>query len=374
MKTTIKRLLVPCLYLLAASTAVADETDRLSLHGFASQGYLYSNNNDFFGDSTDGSWEYYEAGLNASLILTDRLHLAGQLMSRDAGNTDNGSVRTDYMFLDFRALDLPETGLGMRFGRVRNPFGFYNDSRDVLFTRPTVLLPQSVYFDGNGVRELLFSSDGVQAYSHWNWQGHTTSLTATFGHDKKLSEDVANNLFGSALNGQMEMLSPQFVQLTHDVNGGEWRFALSSFTTSLNLSAPIFSGVLTADINVFSVQRNWERLTLTSEYSLQSYRFSFAGQNRGSRSEGAYLQAEYRLSPALTAISRYDLHVGDQDDFNGTDSHDLMLGLRWQPHPRWVVAADLHGIRGTAGIPLADNPQGIEERSELLVVMAGFRF
>ena len=54
------------------------------MHGYAAQGFVLSQHNDFFGDSTDGSFDYYEAGINAAVQVSPKLLLAAQAAVRDA--------------------------------------------------------------------------------------------------------------------------------------------------------------------------------------------------------------------------------------------------------------------------------------------------
>src|ERR1700754_4200157 len=65
-------------------------------HGYAAQGFVLSSHNDFFGDSTDGSFNYYEAGINAAVQVRPNLSFAAQAAIRDAGISDDGSFRLDY--------------------------------------------------------------------------------------------------------------------------------------------------------------------------------------------------------------------------------------------------------------------------------------
>ncbi len=45
------------------------------VHGYAAQGFVYTDDNNFFGESSEGSFDYYEAGLNASVQVHPRLTL-----------------------------------------------------------------------------------------------------------------------------------------------------------------------------------------------------------------------------------------------------------------------------------------------------------
>ena len=122
-------------------------------HGFLSQGYTYTSGNDFFGNSQGaGSLEFHELGMNVLGHPFPNLLLAVQGIYRDTAGSDEEDFRLDYANLDY-SLPIGESStLGVRAGRVKNPFGLYSEARDAIWTRPSVLLPQSIYFDSLGLR------------------------------------------------------------------------------------------------------------------------------------------------------------------------------------------------------------------------------
>ena len=132
----------------------------LQIHGFASQAYITTSDNDVFGNSDNGgSFGLTEAGLTASARPLPKLQISAQVLSRRAGEGNSGMPRLDFGFLDYRVYSHEVNQFGIRVGRLKNPFGFYNDTRDVPFTRPGILLPQSIYFDRT--RNVSLSSDSV---------------------------------------------------------------------------------------------------------------------------------------------------------------------------------------------------------------------
>lgn len=379
-KNLLHKLLQFTFFASLAGSANAGENENFKWHGFASQAYLYSTGgNNIFGESTKGSTEYFEIGLGGQYRISPFLHVAGQLLARDAGATDNGSVRTDFLYVDYRIAQQDEAALGIRLGRVRNHFGFYNATRDVLFARPTILLPQ-MYLDANGIRELLFAADGVQLYGYWDHKTGTTTFSSTFGNDNELSSDTFDNIVGGRdlAQGKATLKNPVFAQLTHTSQEDRWKVAVSVLNTSLDFRASggfIPSGTLGANIMALSVQRNLPKLTITAEYSLLSSSQNFGPVVGSTKSESLYVQGEYRASSRLSGLVRLDNFFGDRDHPNETDSLVLTIGGRWAPTRNWHIAAELHGIRGTNPIPLTDNPTNpLYARTELFVIMAGFRF
>ena len=92
-----------------------------------------------------GSFEFAEVGINFTKALSDRLRLGVQLFARDLGPIGNYDAKFDWFYLDYRLSDW----LGLRAGRVKLPFGLYNEINDVDAARVPILLPQSVYSTRN---------------------------------------------------------------------------------------------------------------------------------------------------------------------------------------------------------------------------------
>ena len=100
------------------------------------------------------------------------LQFSVQGLSRTAGEGSPGNIRLDYGFIDYTFSNQENSQFGIRLGRMKNPLGFYNDTRDVPFTRPSILLPQSIYFDRT---RKLPSPRMARTY-----MGNTGPITATF--------------------------------------------------------------------------------------------------------------------------------------------------------------------------------------------------
>ncbi len=114
----------------------------IEIHGFVSRGFIKTTSNNYLAeDSTKGSFEFSEVGINFSKQLTDRMRVGMQLFTHDLGPLGNYRTRFDWFYLDYRFWDF----LGVRAGRTKLPFGLYNENNDIDAARVPVLLPQSVY-------------------------------------------------------------------------------------------------------------------------------------------------------------------------------------------------------------------------------------
>ena len=154
-----------CAYSLAQVSGVLAAADTAKLpfeiHGFTSIGGFISGENEWLiEDSTDGSSEFWEFGVNITAQPLDRLRLGAQVFARDLGNYDNGRLQLDWIYADYRMSD----PLGIQVGRVKIPYGLYNEVLDVDSARTPVFLAQAGYALRS--RDLLISCDGVKAYGY----------------------------------------------------------------------------------------------------------------------------------------------------------------------------------------------------------------
>ena len=388
------RSLVRGLALAAGLTAPALSAMELDyqLRGFASQSFVHSQGNNLFGDSTGGSFEFYEVGAGGSLVVGHRLLLSAQALLRDAGQTDNDGLRLDYALADFKLVNRPALDLGLRIGRVKNPFGLYNETRDVVFTRPGILLPQSLYFDGQGFRRVLFSSDGGQLYGGFNRANHEVRATIGSSRARNASEQEERQLFGAPFAGNLRVTNFQVAQLEDEIANGRWRLLYSYFQNHIRLQPEpgmAVDGELKFQIHAVSVQHNLERLSLTSEYRMTRSRGQIGSRAPfESVGDGGYLQAEYRFRPHWSALARYDLNYVNQGDRGGRDyatrsggsrysqySKDATLGVNWLPDKHWGVWAEFHLIEGTSSVaPLDNQGRTPDSHWNALLVTAAYRY
>jgi hypothetical protein len=134
-----------------------------SVWGNASQGYVWNDRYSFFG-SEDEPFNYREISLGGQYRFLNRYSMNVQGEYRDAGESDNLGLRLSQAFVDGYMPVGKDTFLGANLGRIEIPFGLYNRTRDRVDTRPSILLPQSIYLEGLGFRDFLLTGDGGMAY------------------------------------------------------------------------------------------------------------------------------------------------------------------------------------------------------------------
>lgn len=380
---------------LADQSIQSKKLNPLRINGFLSQGYVKTDDNNFFGKSDGkGSLDFRELGLTGSLRPTAKLQLAGQLLWRRAGKGSRHGISIDFGFLDYSVITRPAGELGIRLGRTKNPLGFYNDTRDVPFTRPSIILPQSIYFDRT--RNLALASDGVQLYaeSRADWGNLTMQFGTVFPqvHDR----DTETSILGANRPGDLKTKLSFVGRATYELPDGRFRFAVSGAQVNAGykpgIHDPLAPGQLKFTPLILSAQYNAERWSITAEYALRMFElqdFGIRAFEQKFTGESIYLQGIYRFTPKWEVMLRYDLLFTDRSDRNGKEyafttgrpahfrfAKDLTIGLRWNVTPSIMLATEYHRVNGTAWLSNLDNPDILHAKQHwnLFSLQASYRF
>ena len=371
-----------------------DLTKNIQIHGFASQAYIYTTDNNFFGEtSNDGDFDFTEIGLNASARLTSRLQLAGQILSRRAGEGDDGDIRLDYGLLDYSIFSGTDGRGGIRLGRILNPLGFYNETRDMPFTRPSIFLPQSIYFDRT--RDLALSSDGAHVYGEYRKGPNELFWQFGAAYPRVDSDELERALLGTLQPGDLDHDLSYLGRVLWEVDGGRIRIALSAADVNIDYDPgsvdPFMDGSIEFQPVILSGQYNTEKWSMTAEYARR--KFDYGGIHplidRSFTGESGYLQLVYRLARNWDAILRYDVLYTDRDDKSGRDfesltglpaytrfAKDWTIGLGWNVTPALLIRAEYHMVDGTAWLPAEDNPNpfDLDKHWDMFAIQVSLRF
>ncbi|HRD66761.1 MAG TPA: porin [Candidatus Competibacter sp.] len=389
-------LFIFCLHFSGQAQAI-ELTDDIQVHGFLSQGYFLTSDNQLFGSSdSGGSLDFTEAGLNASWSPFTDLRFGAQALFRRAGPRHEHDIELDFGLLDYTILSTADSRFGVRLGRVKNPYGFYSETRDVLFTRPTIILPQSIYADAT--RDLALSADGGLFYGEYrnDWGNLSLDLEAMIPRGESLDTEIVT--LGADFPGNTYSKLSYIGRLIYDLGDGRYRMAITAarldtrYKSKLLPPDDLLSGKEIFKPLVVSMQYNQEKLSITSEYAIRSSTTTGFGSefDNSITGEGYYLQALYRFSDDLYAVGRYDAFYVDRKDKNGKKfqdntgypahsrfAKDWTIGLRYYVNPSFLLAAEYHYINGTAWLlPLQENldPFDLEQHWHLFALAAGLRF
>lgn len=363
------------------------------VHGFFAQGMVASSDNNFYGGSEDGgSWDFREIGLNASYRIRPGIQLSGQVISRRAGEMDTGALWVDYAFADITLLESPEKQVGVRIGRMKNPYGLYNETRDVAPTRPGVIVPQPIYFDIG--RKFVLSGDGIHVYGRF--QVPTGSMEATVGLAKLPINDRSSKatLVGYKAPGEFRQdRLTTGIQVMYETDDQRWLTGVSYFNLHQEYRPARGDAFPAGDVLlkplVFSLRYSGEKWIFSSEYFLERAKFQLGGATQDNYVEGWYLQSQYRLKPDWELLLRYDYVTADKDDRDGKEfqastglpsfmryTHDWVAGVRYDVTPNFMLRAEWHHVRGTFWLSRLDNPNpaSLEKDWDMLMLLGAYHF
>jgi hypothetical protein len=339
----------------ALELGAADGAGAIELHGFVSQGFMLSFENDYLAnDTTDGSFELSEAGINFTSQPGDALRIGIQLFAQNFAASADFDVMVDWFYLDYRWQDW----LGLRAGRLKIPYGLHNEVQDIDAARVPILLPQSVY--PLQTRQILFAQTGAELYGF-------ARLGALGALDYRL--------FGGTIFLDAKSLTPVgapfsiALEVPYVVGGRVlWETPLAGLRVGGTLQAVRLDSTAVipaiAPIAIVSKTLLWvgsveyaiADVVLTAEYSRwdaeQSSDNAMLSPPIEELSERMYAMASYRLVPWLQLGAYYALFFPDADQRKGTQNqqHDLAATVRIELHANWLVKLEGHYMSGTAGL------------------------
>jgi hypothetical protein len=384
----------------AADTAF--HVPAFQVHGFVGEGGFVSTANNYIGASSRGSLALFEAGLNVSSELSDRLRVGMQLYGRDVGTFRDLPPRLDWAYLDYRWKD----SLGLRAGIIKMPFGLYNEYADVDAARTSILMPQSVYplrdrsallaqtgFSVYGARRL---GKGAGSLDYQAWLG-TLDIPANALEINGATLDSIDTHYvtgaqlfwrtpveGLRVGGSILRLSVDFDLTLSDANTAALIMAgvvPATYDGKLVISQrPVTLWVTSAEYT----RDNW---LFAAEYS-QSYKHQQSTLPAvlpafDEDAERFYALATHRIGP-LELGAYYSVLFADVHDRHGHNQmkfpqpydawqRDASLTIRYDVTDRWLWKVEGHFIDGVADLFLSDNPKP-ERYWGLVLVKTGVTF
>lgn len=342
--------------------------------GFASQGYTRSSDNNFYGNSEkkSGSFSLREMGLNVSSSLSKSFFSSAQILARNTGQDDDDSVTLDYAMIDYSRSLSSKQIYGIRMGRIKNPIGFYNETRDVPFTRSSVILPQSIYFDRT--RDLSLSADSFHLYSALNKLSYNAEITIGIGKPRIDKKSIVSTLLGQSAMGTLDSDVSYLWNVFFNKNA--YTLTFSGALLQLNYDDPelfvVGDSKINFLVNILSFRYDAEHWVITAEYADRRFKYKNLGALlpfKELEGESYYVQATSFVTPSLNFFIRYDVFYQNRKDRRGSRfesltmrpahtqfAKDWTLGLRWDIHRSWMFRLEHHWIDGTAWLPHQNNP------------------
>jgi hypothetical protein len=383
-----------CMLLPSSLLAIDLGDGRVQLHGFLSQGYLDSKDNNFLGDTKNGSFDFREVGLNINAQLTDKFRLGGQAFYSLLPACNSGNLQADWLVAEYHFTD----PLGARLGKIKMPMGLYNLERDSDFLRPLIFLPQSIYdetrrdswqahWGGEVYGNLLLGKWGNMDYQLFGGQmdydnDSLATLVATevvarynrINSENFTSEDLSREnkyVYGAALffNPSLKGLRGALTFLALEDESWVQDVLVSSLQVKSKLVA--------------SLEYSWRQFSVTTEYSETDRRQEqFNVTTFDGPSQAWYLLLSYSPIEEVTLSLLYDEYfrlkknryepVGNRNLYPWRK--DLAVALRYDITENWTAKAEWHTIDGTAFYMTFFNPTGAERYWQYGALKLTFNF
>ncbi|OVE81105.1 hypothetical protein BVY04_04060 [bacterium M21] len=374
----------------------------MQIHGFISQGWIYSSDNDWMGNTDGGSFDFHEIGLNFMTNLSDDFHLGLQLMSREIGHYKTDQLTVDWAYGDYHLNKL----IGIRMGRVQTPVGMHNETRDIDALRVPIFLPQSTYSETT--RDVATAINGAVLYGtipggiagsidYLTWVGGLTlkpdeGLGRRFEdsglfdvHEVNLDYSIGGVIFwntplhGLRLNG------------VYDIGRGV-EIVQTTTAALVPLGIPVGSPATTTmdQVAISGIGFDYDlgQLNLSGEYryTRSDMRTVIANgaivQDEPMDIEGYYLMSAYELTHKLAVAVTYSVQYPDTNDRDGSEEaedwyawqKDFTLSARYNVNPNWTLKAEVHFVNGVGQLLDSDHPNGYDENWQGYLLKTSYSF
>jgi hypothetical protein len=383
---------------------------QVQIHGFASQGFVYTNDNNWLTMHTSaGSEAFTDFGANVSMQVTERLRIGAQVYDHNIGNLGEWHPSLDWAFADYRF----KPWFGIRGGKVKTVIGLYNDTQDYEFLDTFALLPQSVYpLDMHDANIAHMGGDlygdvplgrrsGALSYTVYGGErrdsyygGYPYALRKTvapisltsnggpqYGADLRWQTPLRGLLVGISRMNQHDEGTGTFVPFWNPAAGKirYWEYTRHYW------------------LNQYYGQYSKGSLHLASEYR-RAYidAVDFNGTSSGQADvRGWHVSGSYRVAKRLQLGSYYSHYAmttryggilgmvfPSRVDTSRPENHiyDKVVSARIDLNRFWNVKLEGHFMDGYGDGPYpdgfypGDNPDGFKPNTNALVVRTGFNF
>lgn len=339
---------------------------KLYWHGFLAQGLIQAEDSSFINDDGDISTDLTDIGFNASYTINDRLRAAGQLIYLNGDNRYPEGVRIDYLLLDWSIMETVDWSSNLFLGRFKNNHWLYSSTRDVPHARPSIVLPQSVYFDAMRDAGLIIQGVGLDI-QHMLSDG-SVKFELSVGKES-LDDDAAKQALSLRADGELRIAHSATASVKYSPQSERWQTYISYTDVGFDYDASQQEELADAEASL-------SRIMLGSIYSGEYWELSgeifqeklgveglyFQDFNSSTTSQGGYLQVRYFYGDDLTLLGRVDSYDRDKDDRNGSHlaassgglipayfayMDTLTMGLSWDLQPNLRLQMEHHWVRGT---------------------------
>ena len=394
----IRRSLVGLFICLCASTMFAQEFSDIQIHGFATQGFLYSSSNNYLSsNSSSGSLAWTDGVVSLSDQVSDKLRVGVQMHMSQLGEFGGPNLQVDWASGDYRANDK----LRFSVGKVKTVVGLFNDTQDVDAAHLWALLPQGVYPIDNKSFDLAhYGADfygelplGKQGgtFAYRAYAGYRT-LDLQSGYVKSIDLSLPSFEQSFGLPSALITSAPSGKVFGGDVR---WQTPLKGLLIGSSASAEDVQG------NAGSVSFRAARNIVTQQYAkfergkfMAAFEikrmpvgFSYTANTTGGPItvpnpvdwRSWYVMTSYRVAEKFQLGTYYsrlvDAGGGQNTSRSQNYSKDWTISGRYNFNSHFYAKLEEHFVHGTdIGLYSDSNPNGLKPRSNILAARVGITF
>jgi hypothetical protein len=309
-----------------APEAVAEPERKLVIHGYLSQAFAATNGHPVLGIPDDGTFDYRTAALQFRANLTPKdsfvIQLTQERLGESSVQSSGDAVDLDWIFYERRL----GASTSARVGRVKVPFGIFNEIRFVGPLLPFYRAPEVFY----PVGRYAFSGVNGAVVSHTFFATHAFSVEAdVYGGEWSFPQDEVSVpiVAKRGLGGQMWLNTP-VAGLRFGLGGNR-----SIWINSID-EAP--DARLTHKRWIASIDGNFDRFRLSAEFEKET-------------SPAITVQAGYVMG-SLRATEKLGLHLQasrshlalDKAAFDEDLASEYAAGASYAFRPDLVLKAEHH--------------------------------
>lgn len=360
-----------------AAVSLPVNGEEVAIHGFISQGFLKTDQNNYLADTDEGSFQFNEMGINFTTFVASDLKVGCQFFARDLGDVGNDEIVVNWAFAEYTF----RNWLGLRTGIIKKPFGFYNDIRDFDSLRAPIFLPSSVY--NEWLRDGLDKLKGIEFFGaiemgglgllEYQLQTGINPVALDSGSAKYITEIVAGGLDTMSL---MESDTSYIARLVWTTPLDGLRFGATYHNTGFyyegdkDLSPALLDVSITvdggSDLYIFSGEYAYGNLKIAAEnywtIGDTTSTIFIPGMapiiKKGDidNKKPYYISLGYRFTEWFEASFYYsDYNGGDNDAGDVNELTDQCLSLRFDINPSWTAKLEAHVMDGEYGVSADDD-------------------
>jgi len=390
--------LVGFLVCLWASAMFAQDLSNIQIHGFVTQGFLYSSSNNYLStNSSSGSLNWTDGVVSISDPVSDKLRVGVQMHMYQLGDFGGPNLQVDWASADYRANDKARFSVG----KVKTVFGLFNDTQDVDAVHLWALLPQGVYPIDNKSFDLAHYGADFYGELPLGKQVGTLSYRAYAGYrtlDLQSGYVKTLDLMMPWLDQSLGLPSAVVTNAPGGkVFGGDarWQTPLKGLLIGASVTAEDLQGsagevTIHAARNLANQQyAKFERgrFLVVYERKRMPIGLSFTGNTvMGPITipdpvdyRSWYVMTSYRVAERFQLGTYYghlvDAGGGESTTVSRDYSKDWTISGRYDFNAHFYAKLEEHFLHGTdIGYYSDSNPNGLEPRSNILAARIGVTF